>query len=218
MSPTPPTGDNRDRCAQAKNDNKLKNLHSRYPFIYKVIFAPLFTLSLIYFLKITLWFYPLIFSATLIITNHENLKFQFIYGFLLSTLGSYLAFFTGIFGVGFFGKIFNYLNIITNIEIDDGFYTDLAFRVSVFTIAPLLTIIFNKLIFSRICNYADRITFILISVLFIFSYLYNDINSNSYFNILNLWYIFFLATLQISINNFSINKIAFIKSSTKFDN
>ena len=174
------------------------------------------TLSLIYFLNITLWFYPLIFSATLILTNHEKLKFQFICGFFLSILGSYSAFFIGMFGCGFWLKIINYLNIINDIKIGNWFYTDLAFLISAFTIAPLLTIFFNKLIFYRNCNYTNRRTFIAISVFIIFSFLYNDINSNSYFNILNLWYIFFLTTLQLIINVFSTNKITCVNSSTKF--
>jgi hypothetical protein len=58
---------------------------------------------------------------------------------LLGIVYSYIAFFVGYFGYAVFYKAIELIGIVNDITIGEWFYTDLAFCIAVFIIAPYLT-------------------------------------------------------------------------------
>ncbi len=155
---------------------------------------------MIYILQLNLWFYPFLFSFTLIVLNLRLLKLRFIYSILLSILASYFSFLIGWFGWAFWFKIVKSLNISNDINIGNWFYTDIAFCISAFTIAPFLTIYLNGKLFHRSGKNMKFMMLLSILSFIVFSFFYNNMEPDNILNIMNLWYVYFLIVIQLTIN------------------
>ncbi|RCU56699.1 hypothetical protein DU428_12480 [Oceanihabitans sediminis] len=127
---------------------------------------------------------------------------------------SYLAFFVGYFGYGLFYKIIEFIGITNDITIGEWFYTDLAFCIAVFIIAPYLTMHLQKLLFK---NTKTRLTYWIMSittlVFVLISFIHSEQDVKNFFNIINLWQLIIMFGLQLIINQKAITEK--IKSGNK---
>ena len=168
--------------------------------ILKIVLSPFISVLILFLTEWNLFLYPLIFSLIISISNyklyHDSTK-----GIILSIIFSYLSFFAGYFGWGLFLKIIEAIGITNDIHIGNWFYTDLAFLISGFIIAPLLTLKLNKSLFK---NTKTKTTFWIIYIsiltLVLISFVHNDQKVENYFNIMNVWHLIIMFGLQLIIN------------------
>jgi hypothetical protein len=122
-------------------------------------------------------------------------------GIFLGIVYSYVAFFVGFFGHTIFYKAIELIGIENDITIGEWFYTDLAFCIGAFIIAPYLTIYLQKLLFK---STKTKLTYWIISITtFVFvmiSFVHSDQDVKIFFNIFNLWQLIIMFGLQLVIN------------------
>jgi hypothetical protein len=175
--------------------------------ILKLILTPFLSVSIMFLNESNLFLYPLVFSIILSLSNYELLKLNLFIGIILGIGISYFTFFIGYFGYGVFYKLIELVGINNDITIGEWFYSDLAGSISVFIIAPLLTMYLLKLLFK---NTKTRLTYwiLLITVLInlILSFLHRGIDSDNFFNLLNMWQLIVMFGLQAIINQKLITK------------
>ncbi|RBP26032.1 hypothetical protein DFR65_1195 [Oceanihabitans sediminis] len=182
--------------------------------ILKIILTPFLSVSILFFTESSLFLYPLIFSIILSLSNYNLFRFHLPIGFFLGIVYSYLAFFVGYFGYGLFYKIIEFIGITNDITIGEWFYTDLAFCIAVFIIAPYLTMHLQKLLFK---NTKTRLTYWIMSittlVFVLISFIHSEQDVKNFFNIINLWQLIIMFGLQLIINQKAITEK--IKSGNK---
>jgi hypothetical protein len=169
--------------------------------ILKLFLTPLLSVSILFFTESSLFLYPLVFSIILSLSNYELFGFDLPIGIILGIVYSYIAFFVGFFGYGLFYKIIELIGITNDITIGEWFYTDLAFCIAVFIIAPYLTMYLQKLLFK---NTKTKLTYWIISIttlaFVLISFIHSDQSVKIFFNIINLWQLIIMFGLQIVIN------------------
>jgi len=169
--------------------------------ILKLIVTPFLSVSILFFTESSLFLYPLVFSIILSLSNYELFRFDLPIGIILGIVYSYVAFFVGYFGYGVFYKIIELIGINNDITIGEWFYTDLAFCIAAFIIAPYLTMFLQKLLFKRT---KTKLTYWIISTttltFVMFSFIYSNQDVRNFFNIFNLWQLIIMFGLQIVIN------------------
>ena len=169
--------------------------------ILKLFLTPLLSVSILFFTESSLFLYPLVFSIILSLSNYELFGFDLPIGIILGIVYSYIAFFVGYFGYGLFYKIIQLIGITNDITIGEWFYTDLAFCIAVFIIAPYLTMYLQKLLFK---NTKTKLTYWIISIttlaFVLISFIHSDQSVKNFFNIINLWQLIIMFGLQIVIN------------------
>ena len=172
-----------------------------FKLILKLILTPFLSVSILFLTESSLFIYPLIFSIVLSVSNYDLFKFDLPVGIILGIVYSYIAFFVGYFGYAVFYKIIGIIGIPNDITIGDWFYTELAFCIAVFIIAPYLTMYLQKLLFK---NTKTKLTYWIISITtFVFvmiSFIHSDQDVKNFFNIINLWQLIIMFGLQILIN------------------
>ncbi|MEO9507926.1 MAG: hypothetical protein ABJN73_00005 [Nonlabens ulvanivorans] len=169
--------------------------------ILKLILTPFLSISILFFTESSLFLYPLIFSIILSLSNYNLFRFDLPIGILLGIIYSYIAFFVGYFGYAVFYKAIELIGIVNDITIGEWFYTDLAFCIAVFIIAPYLTMYLQKLLFK---STKTKLTYWIISITtFVFvmiSFVNSDQDVKNFFNIMNLWQLIIMFGLQLVIN------------------
>ena len=169
--------------------------------ILKLILTPFLSVSILFFTESSLFLYPLIFSIIVSLSNYNLFRIDLPIGILLGIVYSYIAFFVGYFGYAVFYKAIELIGIVNDITIGEWFYTDLAFCIAVFIIAPYLTMYLQKLIFK---NTKTKLTYWIISITtFVFvmiSFVNSDQDVKNFFNIMNLWQLIIMFGLQLVIN------------------
>ncbi|GAK78094.1 hypothetical protein JCM19296_3708 [Nonlabens ulvanivorans] len=169
--------------------------------ILKLILTPFLSVSILFFTESSLFLYPLIFSIILSLSNYNLFRFDLPIGILLGIIYSYIAFFVGYFGYAVFYKAIELIGIVNDITIGEWFYTDLAFCIAVFIIAPYLTMYLQKLLFK---STKTKLTYWIISITtFVFvmiSFVNSDQDVKNFFNIMNLWQLIIMFGLQLVIN------------------
>jgi len=169
--------------------------------ILKLFLTPLLSVSILFFTESSLFLYPLVFSIILSLSNYELFRFDLPIGIILGIVYSYIAFFVGYFGYGLFYKIIELIGITNDITIGEWFYTDLAFCIAVFIIAPYLTMYLQKLLFK---NTKTRLTYWIISittlVFVLISFIHSEQDVKNFFNIINSWQLIIMLGLQLVIN------------------
>ncbi|MEY8778844.1 hypothetical protein AB9K32_00330 [Allomuricauda sp. XS_ASV26] len=188
--------------------------------ILKLILTPFLSVSILFFAESSLFLYPLIFSIILSLSNYKLFRFDLPIGVILGVVYSYIAFFVGYFGYGFFYKIIEIIGITNDIKIGEWFYTDLAFCIAVFIIAPYLTMYLQKLLFK---NTKTRLTYWIISittlVFVLISFIHSEQDVKNFFNIINLWQLIILFGLQLTINQKAITeKIKSVNKKPAYNN
>ena len=182
--------------------------------ILKLILTPFLSVSVMFLTESSLFLYPLIFSIILSISNYNLFRLELPNGIFLGIVYSYVAFFIGFFGYTIFYKAIELIGITNDITIGDWFYTDLAFCIGAFIIAPYLTIYLLKLLFK---NTKTKLTYWIISITtFVFvmiSFVHSDQDVKNFFNIFNLWQLIIMFGLQLVINQKLITEK--IKSESK---
>jgi hypothetical protein len=182
--------------------------------ILKLILTPFLSVSILFFTESSLFLYPLVFSIILSLSNYKLFRFDLPIGIILGIVYSYIAFFVGYFGYGLFYKMIEIIGIMNDIKIGDWFYTDLAFCISVFIIAPYLTMYLQKLLFKYT---KTRLTYWIISittlVFVLISFIHSEQDVKNFFNIINLWQLIIMFGLQLVINQKAIT--VEIKNGTK---
>ncbi len=173
--------------------------------ILKLILTPFLSVSILFFTESSLFLYPLVFSIIISLSNYKLFRFDLHIGIILGIIYSYIAFFVGYFGYGLFYKIIEIIGISNDIKIGDWFYTDLAFCIAVFIIAPYLTMYLQKLLFK---NTKTRLTHWIISittlVFVLISFIHSEQDVKNFFNIINLWQLIIMFGLQLVINQKAI--------------
>ena len=169
--------------------------------ILKLILTPFLSVSILFFTESSLFLYPLIFSIILSLSNYNLFRIDLAIGILLGIVYSYITFFVGYFGYAVFYKAIELIGIVNDITIGEWFYTDLAFCIAVFIIAPYLTMYLQKLLFK---NTKTKLTYWIISITtFVFvmiSFVHSDQDVKNFFNIMNLWQLIIMFGLQLVIN------------------
>ena len=178
---------------------------NKLEIFFKLILCPIISILVLYSLDSNIFLYPLIFSFFIFISNYELLKLNVLYGFILGFLLSYVAFFAGIFSYNLFYKIINNSNITNDISVGTLFYTDLAGCISIFILAPFLTIYLQKLLFNDTKSKFTTVVLITtIIILTCLSFLYNNQKEDNIFNVFNIWYLIVMISLQLIINQKAI--------------
>ncbi|MDO7138546.1 hypothetical protein [Algibacter lectus] len=169
--------------------------------ILKLILTPFLSVLILFFTESSLFLYPLIFSIILSLSNYNLFRIDLAIGILLGIVYSYITFFVGYFGYAVFYKAIELIGIVNDITIGEWFYTDLAFCIAVFIIAPYLTMYLQKLLFK---NTKTKLTYWIISITtFVFvmiSFVHSDQDVKNFFNIMNLWQLIIMFGLQLVIN------------------
>ena len=168
--------------------------------ILKIVFSPFISVLILFLTEWNLFVYPLIFSLIISISNYKLYR-DSTKGIILSIIFSYLSFFAGYFGWGLLLKVIEAIGITNDIHIENWFYTDLAFLISGFIIAPLLTLKLNKSLFKN-TKTKTTLWIICISILtlVLISFVHNDQKVENYFNIMNTWHLIIMFGLQLIIN------------------
>jgi hypothetical protein len=175
--------------------------------ILKIILSPFISVLVLFLAEWNLFVYPLIFSLIISISNYKLYR-DSTKGIILSIIFSYFSFFVGYFGWGLILKAVEYIGITNDISIGNWFYTDLAFLISTFITAPMLTLFLNKSLFRNTkTNTSIRIIIISIGILVLISFFYNNQKVDNYFNIMNVWHLIIMFGLQLIINQKSLKKI-----------
>jgi hypothetical protein len=185
-----------------------KIIMEKTKLILKIILSPFISVLILFLTEWNLFVYPLILSLIISISNYKLYR-DSTKGIILSLIFSYLSFFAGYFGWGLFLKAIEAIGITNDIHIGNWFYTDLAFLISAFIIAPLLTLKLNKSLFENTKTKTTLwIIIITIGILVLISFIHNNQDVENYFNIMNVWHLIILFGLQLIINQKSIrNKI-----------
>ena len=182
--------------------------------ILKLILTPFLSVSILFLTESSLFLYPLVFSIVLSLSNYDLFRFDLPFGIILGIVYSYIAFFVGYFGYGVFYKIIELIGISNDITIGERFYTDLAFCIAVFIIAPYLTMYLQKLLFK---NTKTKLTYWIISIttlaFVMISFIHSEQDVKNFFNIINFWQLIIMFGLQLVINQKVISKK--IKSENK---
>ena len=182
--------------------------------ILKLILTPFLSVSILFLTESSLFLYPLVFSIVLSLSNYDLFRFDLPFGIILGIVYSYIAFFVGYFGYGVFYKIIELIGISNDITIGEWFYTDLAFCIAVFIIAPYLTMYLQKLLFK---NTKTKLTYWIISIttlaFVMISFIHSEQDVKNFFNIINFWQLIIMFGLQLVINQKVISKK--IKSENK---
>ncbi|MCK0108380.1 hypothetical protein MWU58_03685 [Flavobacteriaceae bacterium S0825] len=182
--------------------------------ILKLILTPFLSVSILFLTESSLFLYPLVFSIVLSLSNYDLFRFDLPFGIILGIVYSYIAFFVGYFGYGVFYKIIELIGISNDITIGEWFYTDLAFCIAVFIIAPYLTMYLQKLLFK---NTKTKLTYWIISIttlaFVMISFIHSEQHVKNFFNIINFWQLIIMFGLQLVINQKVISKK--IKSENK---
>jgi len=175
--------------------------------ILKIILSPFISVLILFLTEWNLFFYPLIFSLIISITNYKLYR-DSTKGFILSIIFSYLSFFVGYFGWGLFLKLIEAVGITNDIHIGNWFYTDLAFLITVFIIAPTLALELNKSLFENTKTKTTLwIIIITIGILALISFVHDNQKVENYFNIMNVWQLIIIFGLQLIINQKSLKTI-----------
>ena len=182
--------------------------------ILKLILTPFLSVSILFLTESSLFLYPLVFSIVLSLSNYDLFRFDLPFGIILGIVYSYIAFFVGYFGYGVFYKIIELIGISNDITIGEWFYTDLAFCIAVFIIAPYLTMYLQKLLFK---NTKTKLTYWIISIttlaFVMISFIHSEQDVKNFFDIINFWQLIIMFGLQLVINQKVISKK--IKSENK---
>jgi len=155
--------------------------------ILKLILTPFLSVSILFFTESSLFLYPLIFSIILSLSNYNLFRIDLAIGILLGIVYSYITFFVGYFGYAVFYKAIELIGIVNDITIGEWFYTDLAFCIAVFIIAPYLTMYLQIISIT---------TFVFVMI----SFVHSDQDVKNFFNIMNLWQLIIMFGLQLVIN------------------
>jgi hypothetical protein len=169
--------------------------------ILKLFLAPFLSVSILFLTESTLYLYPLVFSIVLSLSNYDLFRLDLPIGIILGIVYSYIAFFAGYFGYGVFYKTIEIIGITNDISVGEWFYTDLAFCIAVFTIAPFLTMYLQKILFK---NTKTKLTYWIISIttlaFVMISFIHSEQDVKNFFNIMNLWQLIIMFGLQLVIN------------------
>ena len=175
--------------------------------IFKLILTPFLSVSIMFLNDSNLFLYPLVFSIILSLSNYELFRLNLFIGIILGIGISYLTFYIGYFGYGVFYKLIELIGIKNDITIGKWFYSDLSSCISVFIIAPFLTMYLLKSLFKKtkikLTNWILSITILIIVTA---SFFHKGIDSNNFFNLLNLWQLIVMFGLQAIINQKLITK------------
>ena len=166
----------------------------------KLFVTPFLSIAILSLIDYDLAFYPLAFSLVLSISNYQKFKYPLALGILLSVLFAYLALLGGWLTHGILYKVIHFLNIPNDVHIGDWFYTDVAFCMAVFLVAPILTYTFYKYLFKNARSRLSTIIFAsTIWILFILS-LFNNNLEREFFNMFNIWQLIIIFGMQLMIN------------------
>ncbi|TXE15258.1 hypothetical protein ES692_17455 [Psychroserpens burtonensis] len=174
--------------------------------ILKIVLSPFISVLILFLSESSLFLYPLIFSLIVSLSNYKRYT-DSIKGTVLSIIFSYFSFFVGYFGWGLFLKGIESIGLTNDIHIGTWFYTDLAFLISGFLIAPLLTLLLNKSLFRNTKTKTTLwIIIITIGILILISFIHNDDSIDNYFNMMNVWQLIVMFGLQLIINQEYLSK------------
>lgn len=177
----------------------------KYFLVLKIILTPFISVLFLFLTNSDLFLYPLVFSLVVTLSNFKLHRFQLVIGMILSIILSYLSFFIGFYGYSLFHKLIDFVGIPNDITIGEWFYTDLAGCISIFIIAPFLTIFLNKLLFRNTKTKLTKWILFLTTFLILFvSFVYHNQETNNIFQIFNLWQLVTIFGLQLIINQESI--------------
>lgn len=173
--------------------------------ILKIFLTPFLSVSILFFTQANLYYYPLVFSLVLTFSNFDLQRYDLFAGIILSLIYSYVAFFVGMFMYGGFNQLFILVGIDKLFKLNESFYGELCFALSVYITAPILTMVLLKRIFKQ---KASKLTtwIIIISTLALLSVslIYPDLKEKNYFNSFNLWQLITMFGLQLIINQNAI--------------
>ncbi|MDG1572472.1 hypothetical protein OZ410_09105 [Robiginitalea sp. M366] len=176
-------------------------MRAKASLLLKLTLAPILAVFLLYLIEAPVAFYPLAFSLVVVGTNLKRLRLHLLPALGASLGLAYVAFLVGLYGWGFWSKVVRALGLPEDLRLAEGFHTDLAFCLSVFIIAPLLTLIPQKYLFKGTdTRLSGWITLATIVFLVFTGFLHQQTDVDYYLKMMSLWLLLTLLGMQVIIN------------------